>query len=519
MSIAAAQTSDSAFTVPIRRDDLLRKWLPLALILGAAVALRHFLVANTDVSWQITLCEKILDGQRLYVDLIELNPPASVFLYLPAVALARAFGWSPEIIVDTLVFIGALVSLGIASHIACRYRLLDGLNGWAVAAVALAVLTILPAQTFGEREHIALIAVLPAFATLVARAKGARPLLWYCLVAGAGAGVTICIKPQFALAGGLAVAAAALHLRSWRVLFALENRIAASIAIIYAIFVVIFYRAFFTNVMPVVSDLYLPVRLPLAAILIQMPVVAWAGAVLAALGLRRGTGGQPALLVTLAASAGFAAAYFIQGKGWSYHSYPMLALALIALDLAAAVQRRADELRGDRCKSVCATVALGVIAVCSFVWLNIAVDTRAAAELVKRVAPPHPSIAAISDDIAIGHPLVRAVHGRWISCCIALWITQNAAILRSVGGLDEATLQRVSADVQAERQRVIGEIRDGKPDVILVDNRPGGIVVDDRVVPWSEWVNADRELFALVAANYREIGRADGVIILERHGT
>jgi hypothetical protein len=74
------------------------------------MAVRHFVGANSDVSWEITLSEKILDGQRLYTDLIEINPPASTFLYLPAVALARAFGLTPEIVVDALVLTGALVN-------------------------------------------------------------------------------------------------------------------------------------------------------------------------------------------------------------------------------------------------------------------------------------------------------------------------------------------------------------------------------------------------------------------------
>jgi hypothetical protein len=229
MSIAAAQTSVPA--LPIRRDDVLRKWLPLVLILAAAAVVRHFVVANTDVSYAITLSEKVLDGQHLYTDLIEVNPPASTFLYLPAVVVARMFGWAPELVVDILVFISALVSLGIAADIIRHNRLLDGLPGWSLAAFTLAVLTILPAQTFGEREHVALIAVLPALAVLAARGNGAKPLLWHCVVAGLGAGVTVCIKPHFALAVGLAVAGVALCLRSWRMLFVLENWIAAAIAV------------------------------------------------------------------------------------------------------------------------------------------------------------------------------------------------------------------------------------------------------------------------------------------------
>ena len=88
MSVATAQTGDDGPAVSGRSHDALRNWLPLALILAAAIAVRHFVGANTDASWEITLSEKILDGQRLCTDLIELNPLVSTFLYLPAVALA-----------------------------------------------------------------------------------------------------------------------------------------------------------------------------------------------------------------------------------------------------------------------------------------------------------------------------------------------------------------------------------------------------------------------------------------------
>lgn len=503
----------------MRLGDILRRWLPLLLILAVAVVVRHFVVANTDVSWEITLSEKILDGQRLYTDLIEINPPASTFLYLPAVALARALGWAPETVIDISVFVAAL-SLGVASLIVDRYRLLDGLDGWLVAAVTLAVLTILPAQTFGEREHIALIAVLPMLATLAARTKGERPQLRYSLIAGIGAGITVCIKPHFALALALAVAAGTLHRRSWRMLLVPENLVAATIAAVYGLCVVIFYRAYITEVMPLVADVYLPARLSLARTLLDTPVVLWAGAVLIVLGLRRGTGVHPALLVLLTASAGFAAAYMVQGKGWPYQSYPMLALALIALALACGFRRRAKAQSGKRddLKTTGAWVVLGVITVWSFAWFNIAVDDRAAAAVVKRIAPPHPTIALISDDVALGHPLVRAVQGRWISRFGSLWVTEDAAIQRVAGGLDAAKKQRLAADVEAERQRMIGEIRDGKPDIVLIDQRPGRILIGEGGGSWSDWVNADRELSGLIAANYQQAGNADGVAIYKRNG-
>ncbi len=62
MSVATAQTGDHGLAVAARPNDALRTWLPLALILAAAMAVRHFVGANTDVSWEITLSEKISTG-------------------------------------------------------------------------------------------------------------------------------------------------------------------------------------------------------------------------------------------------------------------------------------------------------------------------------------------------------------------------------------------------------------------------------------------------------------------------
>jgi hypothetical protein len=434
--------------------------------------------------------------------------------------LARAFGLTPEIVVDALVLTGALVSLAISGDIVRRYRLLDGRQSRAAAALTLAALTILPAQTFGEREHIALIAVLPALALLVARANGVRPLLWHCLVAGAGAGVTICIKPHFALAVGCAAAFCALHRRSWRLLFVLENWIAAAIAVAYGISVAVFYPAFLTDVMPLVADVYLPVRLSLVQSLLDTPVMLWAATILMILALRRGTGFHPESAVMLTASAGFAAAYLIQGKGWPYQSYPMLALALIALGLAIACRRQAMERTGEgyRFKDICAVLAFCFIAIRSFAWLDLAVQDRAATAMVERIAPPHPSIMLISDDVALGHPLVRAVRGRWNSSIGSLWVMEDATIQRFAGGIDAAKDRRLAAYMEAGRQQLVGEIRDGKPDIILIDDRADHIVVDKHGASWSEWVNADRDLSALLAADYREVGNADGVAIFKRNG-
>jgi len=92
-----------------------------------------------------------------------------------------------------------------------------------LATLVAAGLLILPMHTFGEREHVALITLMPLLAMATACAKGARPALMLAIAASIGGGITAIIKPHFAVAIVAAAAVAAWHARSWRPLFALES--------------------------------------------------------------------------------------------------------------------------------------------------------------------------------------------------------------------------------------------------------------------------------------------------------
>jgi hypothetical protein len=79
--------------------------------------MRHVVAANTDVSWLLIAGERWLDGQRLYSDILETNPPMAVLVYIPGILIARALGLSAEIVVDGLVFAAIALSLAIAARI------------------------------------------------------------------------------------------------------------------------------------------------------------------------------------------------------------------------------------------------------------------------------------------------------------------------------------------------------------------------------------------------------------------
>src|SRR5260370_5079613 len=150
-------------------------WTSIIVLFIAAVILRHLLASNTDASGLLTVGERVLDGQRLYVDVIETNPPMAVLVYIPGIVIARQFGLPVEAVTDGLVFASIFVSLAIVTRILKNASVVEGLNGWRLATFAFFGLAILPMQTFGQREHITMVELLPLLALFVVRMKGEKP--------------------------------------------------------------------------------------------------------------------------------------------------------------------------------------------------------------------------------------------------------------------------------------------------------------------------------------------------------
>ena len=62
-------------------------FVAIALVFAVGILYQFTVPTGSDVSWLIVVAERVFDGQRLYVDIIESNPPMAVFIYLPAVVV------------------------------------------------------------------------------------------------------------------------------------------------------------------------------------------------------------------------------------------------------------------------------------------------------------------------------------------------------------------------------------------------------------------------------------------------
>ena len=480
--------------------------MPLALIgvvFVIAILMRQVVPLNTDVSWLLVVGERMLDGQHLYRDIVEINPPMAAFAYLPGVALARALGVDPRHVIDAQLLLLAAASLLAVSRIVRLSPALARMNWGPYAVWAVAVLTILPMNVFAQREHVATLTFLPALAVYALRSNREPLPLWAIVIAGLGAGITLAFKPFFVFPAGLCIVFATIRARSWRVLFSPENIIAASVVCIVSLSTYVFYSEYFTITYPLVRDTYLSWSMPATVIFLNDATLVFAIAMVSVLLVRQKVAPDPLLLVTVLAAIGFAISFFLQRRGWAYHSYPMVAVAMLAMGYALMGVSHAPS--RSRRFDIAAMVVLAVTFVVGVLWFNVTVYVGPIKQAVAGLKP-HPRILVLSGEAAIGHPLVRDIHGVWVSRQENLWIREFVRLTREKTSVDAAADAKLNDYLALERKWLIEDFRKLPPDIVLIDN-----LRDD----WGAWARADAEV-SLLLKPYSLVRSVDGIDVLLR---
>jgi hypothetical protein len=208
-------------------------------------------------------------------------------------------------------------------------------------------------------------------------------------------------------------------------------------------------------------------------------------------------------MVAVLASIGFAAAFFLQRRGWAYHSYPMVALALLAMGYALTAASRAEG--RSRRFDIAAALTLAVSFVVGIQWFNANVYVGPIREAVAGLRP-HPRILVLSGEAAIGHPLVRDIDGIWVSRQENLWIREFVRLTREKTSVNEAADAKLSEYLALERQWLIEDFQKLPPDIVLVDNLRDG---------WGDWARADAEVSRLLKP-YTHVRSVDGIDVLLR---
>ena len=473
-------------------------WQAMTVALLATAFAIGLLVSVPDVTWLQIAAERALHGQRLYAQVFEVNPPLSVFIYAPALLMADRLGLQPEAATAGLCLLAIIASLGLSGRVLRPLIGADPVRGWKLAAAGAFVLGVMPAAAFGQREHLAVIALLP-FLTVTALGPEARRPHWtLAILAGLGLGVAVALKPHFAAIAALP-ALWTWRRALWRPL-ALPEHWAAAVALGgYALAVQAWFPNYLGDVVPLLRDVYIPVRAPLWQLLILPAIPLALGAALVARLMRLD---DRLLSAPMLAALGGAVAFLVQGKGWPYHAYPMLAFAALGLLGSAAMTPPAR----TRAWSWIDRPMLLVPPLVALAWMSANVDSAALARRRPPPAPPSPSLIAVSGNLGVGMPIVRALHARWVGSEPSQWISDGALRREEAERLTPAQRFRLDALMNSERTRLVQDIRAGRPDVVLFDRKG---------FDWRTWAMKDTAV-AGALRDYRLSGAANGIEVWTR---
>jgi hypothetical protein len=393
-------------------------------------------LARSDTAFLLYAAERVLDGARLYVDVVEINPPLIIAVNMPAVLLARALGASDILVYRALVTAALLGALTFADW-SLRWILgpsSDTLRRHLVLVLAFA-LFLAAGDSFGQREHLLVALALPYVLLTAGRMDGRQSPTGPAIAAGVLAGVGLALKPHFLLVWAAVEGYAAWRLRARRLSY--EALGTAAFLAAYAAGVVLLTPQYFPLVRLLGAAYSGYGQYPFFYVLVTAPGTAVCClAALAWAALRREAKHRAlwtVLLVVLVASFVAGAA---QLKGWGYHFYPSRVFALALLSLAVLDVRRPLLRPVQR---VYAAVAFAVLAtsVLSSVGMDVArighrdmvsqteqtqLDELVAA--VRRHTPAGGSLYILSYTIESGFPLVNYSGARWASRFPHLWIIE-----------------------------------------------------------------------------------------------
>ncbi|WP_240048248.1 hypothetical protein [Crenalkalicoccus roseus] len=290
---------------------------------------------NHDAAAVLNFSQRWLGGERLYAELIDVNPPLIFLLNLLPAAIGA---WTPLDAVRGLQA-SLLLLCALSAWLALRLAPDPGLRPVEAAclAIALPLTTLAAGYDFAQREHVMTVAALPYLMLAARRIEdGPAPLLpslSIALLAATG----FALKPHFLAIPTLVEGLVLLRRGPGP---ALRDPVPWAMAAAWAAYLAsipLVFPDYAGHVLPLVWKHYLDLgdfawwqvilteRLG-TALMVLLP--------LAVLALRGGFGALPQVLVL--AAFGAAAAAVVQHKGWSYHALPVrLLTGLLAVAMAA----------------------------------------------------------------------------------------------------------------------------------------------------------------------------------------
>lgn len=435
---------------------------------------------NHDVAAILNFAERWVGGERLYVDLIDVNPPLIfVFTAIPA-ALAR---FSPLDGVQALLLAVALLCL-LAWRLThgLRDRTAEGAVERAVLDAAIPLVCVVAAYDVGQREHLMALFAMPYAFLAARRAEGVATSRRLAVGVTVAAALGFALKPHFLAVPALVEGLVLLRRGPRAALRDPLPWLMAALWVLYAASLPLFFPDYLTNVVPLVADFYLGNHAFGALDVLLGPLMgsALAGLVIACAMLVWPGAGQRAQMLALVGVGAFLSAW-VQHKGWSYHVVPInMAIALVGLSVAArwcdAVLPAPRRARQGPLLALAAVMALSLLHIRGEspwrqIWYWPLREGQLAIALKREVARER--LLVLSPDIFPVYPALNYAHARSTLRTMNTWLLVGAYATCPEGGARYRETWEMSRPEFFVYRTVAEDFARAPPAAVLVANQQG----------------------------------------------
>lgn len=306
------------------------------MVIGLLLFLGCYLQLNAVFSpndyWLLIAAQRFMAGGTYYHHFVENNPPLIIFLSCIPVLIANIAAMS---LVSSMQLFVVLIS--ILSLLCCWYclkKMVDRHDHLKIPILLVAlgfVYWILPTFSFGEREHLMLMLVMPYLLCVALRAEKKNIPIGFAMIVGICAGLGFGLKPYF-LVTFILVECYLIGNRIHR--FRVESLALCATLLAYCVAIVIFTPAYITNMLPMITHFYLGYEVnswhPLVFNYHFLPLYL---CLLSPIFFRHDFSRAHFIPVIYFAMIGFIVAYLCQQKLWFYHMYPPFSLSFMLVVL------------------------------------------------------------------------------------------------------------------------------------------------------------------------------------------
>lgn len=285
-----------------------------------------------DKMWLLFVAQRMLEGKKLYVDIVEVNPPLICWIFALPVYLSLHMGGMEAY---RYLALSGFLTLALVIYVSLRLMRFHpefALNRKKQGAFCLLLVTVFLAFTyplyFFDREYIFLVLAFPYLLRWLPAVRGTKIPPGLRIAVGIMAGIGFSIKPHCAVVFLCVQFLYVLKERSLAIVWSIENILIYSVASVYLSSVWLFTPEYIHTILPIEMATYGAKNLRAYGWIFALMPLMNLGIVFADFRRRHHSPYRQDILYLLALCLGFAA-YALLNNGWGYTWAPLTSMASI----------------------------------------------------------------------------------------------------------------------------------------------------------------------------------------------